>query len=136
MSGHPEVRASDAERKAVVDELTRHCGEGRLTLAETEERIAAAWAARTVGDLTHLLHDLPQPRRSGGGGPPARRPERRSTAAQTLFAVHLRVYLIVNAFLIAIWALTGGSDFWPIWPILGWGLGLALHRAVTPGGRP
>lgn len=131
MSDHPEVRASDAERKAVVDELTRHCGEGRLTLEETEERIAAAWAARTVADLTTLLSDLPRPRK-GPSGPPARMHERRSTAAQTLFAVHLRVYLIVNAFLIAIWALTGSSEFWPIWPILGWGLGLALHRAVTP----
>lgn len=131
MSDLPEVRASDAERTAVVDELTRHCGEGRLTLEETEERIAAAWSARTVADLTTLLSDLPRPKKSSSG-PPARLYERRSTAAQTLFAVHLRIYLIVNAFLIAVWAVSDSSDFWPIWPILGWGLGLALHRAITP----
>jgi eukaryotic-like serine/threonine-protein kinase len=41
--------------------------------------------------------------------------------------IHLRVYLLVNGFLIVVWALTGGGYFWPAWPIAGWGLGLALH---------
>jgi hypothetical protein len=27
--------------------------------------------------------------------------------------------------LVAIWALTGAGYFWPVWPILGWGLCLA-----------
>lgn len=40
---------------------------------------------------------------------------------------HLAVYLIVNVMLVAIWALSGGGYFWPVWPILGWGIGLAFH---------
>ena len=38
-------------------------------------------------------------------------------------------YLIVNAFLVGVWYFTtgSGSNFWPIWPILGWGLGIALQ---------
>lgn len=125
MSDHPEVRASDAERKAVVDELTRHCGEGRLTLDETEDRVARAWQARTIGDLRDLLTDLPSPRK---GGPPERlRPQRGVSA----FQAHLRVYLVVIGFLVAIWVLTDpGGYFWPIWPALGWGLFLALHKVA------
>ncbi len=30
-------------------------------------------------------------------------------------------YVLVNAFLVAIWAVTGAGFFWPIFPILGWG---------------
>jgi class 3 adenylate cyclase len=31
--------------------------------------------------------------------------------------------------LIAIWALSGGGYFWPVWPLLGWGVGLGSHAA-------
>ena len=43
------------------------------------------------------------------------------------FKTHVATYLIVNTMLVAIWAVaTGGGYFWPIWPILGWGIGLVL----------
>lgn len=45
------------------------------------------------------------------------------------FKIHATVFVAVNLFLIAIWAITGGGYFWPIWPILGWGLALALQGA-------
>jgi hypothetical protein len=32
------------------------------------------------------------------------------------FGAHLLVYLLVNAFLIAIWAFTGAGFFWPVFP--------------------
>src|SRR6266542_1215220 len=39
------------------------------------------------------------------------------------FATHLLAYVLVNAFLVAIWAVTSdGTLFWPIFPILGWGI--------------
>jgi hypothetical protein len=42
----------------------------------------------------------------------------------------------VNAFLVAIWAVTSdGTLFWPIFPILGWGIGLVFH-AWDVYGRP
>lgn len=43
------------------------------------------------------------------------------------FKVHLRSYVVVNAFLVVLWAVTGQGYFWPIWPMLGWGIGLAFH---------
>jgi hypothetical protein len=53
------LRASDDEREQVVELLREHCAEGRLTPAELEERIDAAHAARTVGELEALTRDLP-----------------------------------------------------------------------------
>ncbi|MCE5289301.1 MAG: 2TM domain-containing protein [Nocardiaceae bacterium] len=35
-------------------------------------------------------------------------------------------YVVVNAFLVAIWALSGFGYFWPGWVLAGWGVGLAL----------
>jgi len=49
------------------------------------------------------------------------------------FKTHLTLYLLVNVFLIGIWAASGGGYFWPIWPILGWGIGLAAHWAPLIG---
>jgi fatty acid desaturase len=35
-------------------------------------------------------------------------------------------YVVVNAFLVGVWALTGAGYFWPGWVIAGWGVGLLL----------
>jgi hypothetical protein len=43
------------------------------------------------------------------------------------FKTHVAVYVIVNLFLVAIWALSGGGYFWPIWVMLGWGIGVAFN---------
>jgi uncharacterized protein DUF1707 len=58
-TGPSPVRASDAEREAVVAQLHEALGDGRLDLDETEERVAAAYAARHRSDLPPLLSDLP-----------------------------------------------------------------------------
>jgi hypothetical protein len=43
------------------------------------------------------------------------------------FRAHLLSYALVNGFLVIIWAITGASFFWPVFPIAGWGIGLAFH---------
>ncbi len=57
---------------------------------------------------------------------------RREAAVERLkakrdFSTHLAVYIIVNAMLVAIWAVSGAGYFWPIWPLLGWGIGVAIN---------
>ncbi len=48
------------------------------------------------------------------------------------FYEHLIPYVAVNGFLIGIWFFTSrGDTFWPIFPMLGWGIGLAIHFAMT-----
>jgi 2TM domain len=43
------------------------------------------------------------------------------------FGAHLFVYLVVNAFVIGIWAVAGAGFFWPVFLLFGWGIGLVLH---------
>ena len=38
----------------------------------------------------------------------------------------LVAYVVVNTFLVAVWAMTGGGYFWPAWIIAGWGVGMLL----------
>ena len=39
----------------------------------------------------------------------------------------LKTYVITNLTLIVIWAMSGQGDFWPVWPIVFWGLALAYQ---------
>ncbi|MGH9103833.1 MAG: DUF1707 SHOCT-like domain-containing protein [Acidimicrobiales bacterium] len=55
-----ELRASDAERHIVADELSHHYSEGRLDDQEIKERLERCMAARTHADLAGLLDDLPE----------------------------------------------------------------------------
>jgi hypothetical protein len=57
------MRASDADRDAVLAELSEHFQAGRLTLEEFDERSNQALHARTYGDLADLTSDLPAPSR-------------------------------------------------------------------------
>lgn len=52
---------------------------------------------------------------------------RRQIQARRDFGTHLVSYLVVNGFLVAIWALTGGGYFWPAWVMGAWGIGLVMH---------
>ena len=57
----PQQRASDADRDTAVDILCAAVAEGRLTLAELDERVGAALSARTICELAALIADLPGP---------------------------------------------------------------------------
>jgi hypothetical protein len=45
------------------------------------------------------------------------------------FLGHLLVYALVNGFLVVIWAVTTDAHgfFWPVFPIVGWGIGVVLN---------
>jgi hypothetical protein len=43
------------------------------------------------------------------------------------FGTHVVAYAVVNAMLIATWALTGGGYFWPAWVLGFWGIGLVMN---------
>jgi hypothetical protein len=53
------IRIGNAEREAAVRALGDHYAQGRLDQDEYEERVTAAYAARTSGDLAPLFEDLP-----------------------------------------------------------------------------
>lgn len=74
-SSGPDMRVGDTERSAMADLLSKHYAEGRLDESEFGERMDRAMGAKTRGDLSGLLYDLPPlqgppaaaPRRHGGG---------------------------------------------------------------------
>lgn len=78
----PSVRASDAERDATASLLRESFSEGRLTLAEFDERTSRAYAARFRSELMELTHDLPAAHREHEStleARPDRAPARRIT---------------------------------------------------------
>ena len=61
------------------------------------------------------------------------------TRARLALRANLLVYAVVNAGLVAIWALTPSRIFWPGFVMAGWGVGLVLQAlrstAFSPGSR-
>ena len=55
---------------------------------------------------------------------------RRRVALRMGFYTHALVYVLVNLGLFAMSTLSGNGR-WHVWPMLGWGLGLAIHSVVT-----
>ena len=52
------------------------------------------------------------------------------------FRGHVFIYVAVNSVLVVIWAITSGGFFWPIFPILGWGIGVAANAWDVYGRKP
>lgn len=60
--GHdPNLRAADADREAVAEQLRLGHGEGRLDTDEFQHRVERCYEAKTLGDLDALTDDLPRP---------------------------------------------------------------------------
>jgi hypothetical protein len=55
------IRIGTAEREQAVKALGEHFAQGRLEPSEFEERMTAAYAARTASELDRLFDDLPSP---------------------------------------------------------------------------
>src|SRR5262249_20110279 len=49
---------------------------------------------------------------------------RKRLEAKRGFVSNLVAYVVINGFMIAVWAVTGGGYFWPAWLLGGWGVAL------------
>lgn len=58
---------------------------------------------------------------------PERALARKRVEARRGLGAHAVAYVVVNLFLVVVWALSGSDYFWPVWVIAGWGVGLALN---------
>ncbi len=71
------LRAADADREQIADELRTSHAEGRLDLNEFQQRLDRCYDAKTFGELGALVSDLPRkqeplerhPARRGGSRP-------------------------------------------------------------------
>lgn len=123
VSNPGELRASDLEREAVAARVRDAATEGRLTIAEADDRQQRAYSARTRDDLTPLTADLPGPepdrvtRASGPLTAPARR----------RLTVHAALVAVLAAVVLTRWALDPAPWFWPAWPLFWLALSLVVH---------
>jgi len=115
---NPSIRASDADRERVVEILRQHSVEGRITADEFEERMAAAYDAKTLGALAELTTDLPvdlaehaQRQREL-----ARKAKPRRTLVKQV-RQEISGIASLGVVLTTIWVISGGGYFWPAWPL-------------------
>lgn len=136
----PSLRASDADREQVAARLRDNLAEGRLDLDEFNERLEAAYAAKTYGELDVLMVDLPRP---PGTGPMTwsdagtQLAERWDNYRQGRLRRRWSRYLSVNAVLWIVWgASVAGSHshdlegFWPLWVSVPWGAFLIRRGTI------
>jgi hypothetical protein len=121
----PELRAADGDRQRVAEQLRRAHDEGRLDLDEFDERVTAAWAARTYGDLDALTADLPPeptvrapaPLRGSSATVPPHGPDRGAVSAwATASLVNVLIWGVVSV------AVVGPVYPWWIWVAGPWGV--------------
>jgi hypothetical protein len=121
-------RAGDRDRENTANVLGQALAHGYLDMPEYERRVQVAFSTSTATELRELLADLPLAhlRRSD---PRVRAARQR--AARLSVRLHLAAYLAMVVIVLTVWLAvalsTGAWYFWPIWPILGAGIGVVGH---------
>ncbi|MGH3797544.1 MAG: DUF1707 SHOCT-like domain-containing protein [Pseudonocardiaceae bacterium] len=137
-----QLRAADTDRERVAEQLRSAHAEGRIDLAEYDERVRQAWAARTYGELGLLTGDLPDgraglPQRRAQPGPPV--PHEHGRAQRGSGRAAMGAWLSAGVINLVIWAivcLTTMSWIYPwwVWVAGPWGAVL-LIRWITERGE-
>jgi len=111
------MRVSDQDRERTTEQLRAHFASGRLTDEELDERVQAAYKARTDDELRAVMADLP--------ALPQTPAERKAELAERRSHLQRRMLqeagggLGVFAICTVIWAASGAHQaFWPIWVLL------------------
>lgn len=114
MGDTPQMRVSDADRERLSEELREHTVDGRLSPEELEQRLEAAYSARTSAELQALRVDLPLTKSATERAHVQRRANLRRRLLQEAGGS-----LTVSAISVAAWVASGAQGaFWPIWVIL------------------
>lgn len=115
MARRATLRASDADRDQIAERLRKAAGEGRLLAEELEERLEAAFGARTYGELDAVVADLP--------GATVRRRERARTPAlnpMSIIALLILAPVIMSVLLAAAVIVAMVFSAWGALLIVGW----------------
>jgi hypothetical protein len=130
------MRAANADRERVVGQLNTAFAEGRLEVGELDERVARAYAAKTMGELKPLTADLPAagtvaprprtaPERATGRGV-----ERSGGQGAGQAVAGMAGIFVLNVVIWGVISLAQGDTiyFWPVWILIP--LALAVFRAI------
>ncbi|WP_018681557.1 DUF1707 SHOCT-like domain-containing protein [Actinokineospora enzanensis] len=129
------ILASTDERERVVAAVNQAVGEGRLTVAEADERTTAIYAVRYRDELLAHVSDLPDQLLRGLPGAPDPRPAPRAPmpyrrGVPTPLIVHAAIVAFVAVNIIARWAASPEPFFWPAFPLF-WLVGsLIVHARI------
>ena len=117
----------------VVDELSRHYADGRLSADELQERLSEAWRSRTDHELAVALRELP--------AVPAT-PVAPALAVWPRWRPRLRVSThaaVASAGVITAWTVEAAGetpgDQWPLALAAAWGAVVAAHAGLARFGR-
>jgi hypothetical protein len=102
------VRAGDADRERVVEQLRRHAADGRLDAGELEARLDRVYSATYVHETQAALAELPA---EAGPGSRPQHPARDAGWRPAAFAAAIVALIIVTS-VTGAWAL-----WWLMWPI-------------------
>jgi hypothetical protein len=117
-----QLRAADADRQKVADQLKIALDEGRLSLQEYDDRVRLAYASKTYQELLLLITDLPRPGLNAAEVTARRQAEQRRAARRlptallvlwTLWAALTVVNLVVFGLVAA--TVDGSVYPWPVW---------------------
>jgi len=126
------VRASDGERERVAKLVSDAAGEGRLTLAEAEERLDRLYATKFRHELAEFVADLPT---REDERPAPRRPAPGPAGTLARLRVHAAIAVVLSVFLITRWIASDAPFFWPAGPMFFLFGSLLLHARVVYGSR-
>jgi hypothetical protein len=123
MARRAALRASDDDREQVADRLRHAAAEGRLLTEELEERLGAAFSARTYGDLDTVVSDLPAPR-----------DDRHKTPLWVKATMALAILVAMLAVLAVVAVLfVGLAGAWLVWVFIAWMCFGRGRRSWPPG---
>jgi hypothetical protein len=109
MARYSALRASDADREQIAERLRNAAAEGRLVAEELEQRMAIALRARTYGELSAVVSDLPRSR-----------PERRRRSTTSLVVRSgLAVAIVLAATIVILFAVFVIAG-WGLWIVIAW----------------
>jgi hypothetical protein len=126
------IRTSDLEREDIAHRIEAANGEGRLTLSETDRRLALAYSATYRYELQWLVADLPATRevaaRTPGLGTESR-------DAKIWLGAHVGLVALFSVLLVYRWSNAGISFFWPMIPMFWLAASLVVHAWLRLSGR-
>jgi hypothetical protein len=116
----PQLRASDEQRESAAQDIREHFAAGRLDEDELDQRVQAAYVAKTQQELDKLLADLPRL--------PASPAQQKAELVQRRRQLQRRMIQEAGGGLglfvvcTAIWLASGGQhghgSFWPVWVLV------------------
>lgn len=141
VESNDKLRISDADRELVSKLLKVAIDEGRLTLAEYDERLRQAYEAKTVEEIAPIISDLP---RVAEGGVEVVRPRLVSVDPDELLSGTPQwikwlwvSWMIPVSITTLVWILTllTGAGTWYPWPLWVAGPLGAVYLSLTVGER-